>query len=166
MPEEYQETLRGLCWKRDYLKLIFSAATDVNAGFRPTIDAIEDGMPTRLVQFRIDDDDCLCPTYIQQLRKAADRFSDLDAFSYSIPKGLVATAYTDRPPKYNELYQPFHSGGCAVRPHRRGFTVFSYGHFSLMTRFPALIDNSGLGHLALKLDDQDSEKLFLSERAR
>lgn len=166
IPDIYKQRLEKLCAAHSFVRAVFSSQTDVDSALIPEIDKIRALYGTPLVQFRIDDDDFLSPEYVGRLRTAAKRFEDLDRFAYSIPKGLVATAYSDMPQTYYELVQPFHSAGCALKLERADRTVFSFGHFSMQRRFPAFIDNGGFGHVSLKLDDQDSEKLHNSERAR
>ncbi|MBU2359693.1 MAG: putative rhamnosyl transferase, partial [Alphaproteobacteria bacterium] len=111
-------------------------------------------------------DDGLASDYIARLRRAAVAMAGYPNFAYSRPRGAVVTLYKDQAPQFYQLNQLFHAAGCACRLNRRNMTIFSYGHFALRDRFPALIDNSGTGHLALKLQDHDSENLDRSEQAR
>lgn len=167
MPQQYQTRLIEATQHRPYTQLIFSSATDVNAGFSPEINRIQGKYDHPLAQFRIDDDDCLSPAYVEKLRDVVSRFNDRGMLAYSIPKGLVATRYSDHPNAYYYVNQPFHSAGCALVPRSSDNTVFSYGHFSLGRRFPSFVDNGVFfGHLSLKMDDHDSAKLYESSRAR
>jgi hypothetical protein len=166
MPLEYRDRLSDICKSRKYIKLIFSDATDVNSGFIEDIEVIQSQSKMRPVQFRIDDDDGLASDYIERLRRATAAMAGYPNFAYSRPSGAVATLYRDQEPTFYKMNQPFHAAGCACRLNRRGMTIFSYGHFGLGGRFPALIDNSGVGHLAIKLQDHDSENLDVSDRAR
>ena len=166
MPLEYRGRLSDICESRKYITLIFSDATDVNAGFIEEIEKIQSNSKMRPVQFRIDDDDGLASDYIERLRRATVAMAGYPNFAYSRPSGAVATLYRDQGPTFYKMNQPFHAAGCACRLNRRGMTIFSYGHFGLGDRFPALVDNSGVGHLAIKLQDHDSENLNGSDRAR
>lgn len=159
MPERFQQRLLEITKHRNYAIPVFSSASDVNAGMLPEINRLRDRYSSNLVQFRIDDDDCLSADYVLKLRQAAARFQDLECFSFSIPKGLVMTAYSDTAPSYYELYQPFLGVGCALLPHRLDRTVFSFGHFGLMRRWPAFLDNGPTGYLLLHLDGHDSRRI-------
>lgn len=166
MPDKYKRRLNALCDIYSFARAVYSSEVDVSSALIPEIEKIKNVFESPLVQFRIDDDDCLSQFYVERLRRAACRFEDLDNFAYSIPKGLVATAYSDKPQHFYELFQPFHSAGCAFKPHRADRTIFSFGHFAIQRRFTSFIDHANFGHLSLKLDDQDSQKLHSAERAR
>tara|TARA_B100001059_G_scaffold236563_1_gene287818 strand:- start:4924 stop:5757 length:834 start_codon:yes stop_codon:yes gene_type:complete len=166
MPLEYKERLLEICQYRKYITVLFSDATDVNSGLVEEIQKIQSQSKAQPVQFRIDDDDGLASDYIERLRRATVAMADYPNFAYSRPSGVVATLYRDQGPKFYKVNQPFHAAGCACRLNRLGMTIFSYGHFALGDRFPALVDNSGIGHLAIKLEDHDSEHLNGSDRAR
>ena len=159
MPLKYQNRLVEICKNREYTVPIFSDAADVNSGFENEIENVRQENGPRVVQFRIDDDDGLANDYIERLRRAAVAMNDYPNFTYGRRRGLVATLYQDQPKRYYRMNQIFHAAGCACRLNRRNMTIFSYGHFALRDRFPALIDNSNEGHLALKMHGHGSKPI-------
>lgn len=163
MPEAYRMRLQLLTLFDPRIRLIYSDAEDVDAALVPELHKLNEVHGANLVQFRIDDDDCLTHSYVETLQDAAERFAG--AFSFSIPQGLVTSFYEGEAPQHYKLDQPFHSAGAAARFGRRDVSLFSFGHFALMRRFNAYLFNDGVGHFSTKLADQDSAKISASGRA-
>ncbi len=158
MPPQYQTQLRDLTASRPNLHLVISDAANVNDGLFPRLAAIRGDAPG-LVQFRIDDDDCLSIDYVARLADFARRMQGFGPFSYSRPNGLLLTAYHGEQPQYFALKQAFHSMGTAVYLPNLQHTVFSFGHFALQSRFPSFLDGGGMSFLALKLSGHDSKPM-------
>ena len=115
-----------------------------------------------LVQFRIDDDDCLSRDYVQELRAYMTRLGDRLPISYSRSNGLVITRYAaDDEMFIYQAHLPFNSMGTAIRVHGER-TIFSFGHNALHKRFPAIVDNSGIGYISIKIDGHDSEPISMA----
>lgn len=159
MPATMQDRLRTICAGDPRVTLEVSAARDVDSGFLPVFERL--GQP-RPVQFRIDDDDCLAVSFVHKLRRAQTAMADYRAWSFSMTKGLVATFYAGQAPKAYTFERPFLGAGAAtlLPPRWTGVTtIFGFGHFGLMNRWHALLDNEGRGFLVTHLEDQDSARL-------
>jgi len=164
MPEAYRMRLRLLTLAEPKIRVIYSSADDVDAAIVPELNKLTDAHGERLVQFRIDDDDCLTHTYVETLHDITNRFSGMGGFAFSFPKGVVTSFYEDQAPRHYKINQPFHSAGAAVRPGQRGMSLFNFGHFALMKRFNSYLFNDGYGHFSTKLVDQDSLRIDASEQ--
>jgi hypothetical protein len=158
MPQIYLDRLRDLVAGHPKVHLVISDTATVNEGVLPTLAHIRGDAPG-LVQFRIDDDDCLSVDYIAKLADYIRRMQGFGPFSYSRSQGLVLTAYSGAAPQYFTLKLPFHSMGTAVYLPSSSQTVFSFGHLALQARFPSFLDGRGTAFLALKLPGHDSQPM-------
>ncbi len=159
MPEVWRARLGALCARLPQARLIISGAADVGAALRPVLHELSQKGARRLIQFRLDDDDCVPVDYIARLARAAVVMRDYPAFAFSLPRALVMTRYGDLAPLHYELSRPFHAAGAAAALSRPGLSIFAFGHYGLMRRFPALTDPAPHGSLQLKIDGHDSRAL-------
>lgn len=164
MPAQHLRRLRALCDSDDRLLLIVSDETTVHAAIQPEIARINSGLSRPLVQFRIDDDDCLSHDYVHELRRYMQRLGDVMPVAYSRSNGLVVTSYAGEQTQIYRATLPFNSMGTAIRIHGDR-TIFSFGHTALLKRFPAMVDNAGMGFLSIKIDGHDSRPVSLSDPA-
>lgn len=155
MPKAMQTRLRKLTETIPQIRLVISDAGTVGEAVLPTTDELW-GSGRGMVQFRIDDDDCLATDYVARLADFSRRMTDFGPYAYSRPRGLVLTAYKGAALRHFDLHLPFNSMGAAVYLRHRVHSVFSFGHFALRTRFPSFQDNSGHAFLALKWSGHDS----------
>ncbi|WP_199260720.1 glycosyltransferase [Paracoccus binzhouensis] len=116
MPAEYRARLARLCATDARICLLVSDAGDVGAALAPALTELSEGGRHRLVQFRLDDDDCLGIGYVEALHRAARAARDYEAFAFSMPRGLLISHYRDAGPAYYEIMRPFHGAGAALRP--------------------------------------------------
>lgn len=162
MPEVYKKRLQKLCAADPNLELLLSSAGTVHEALWPRLSALNDMAGHPLVEFRIDDDDCLSHDYIQELRGYMTRLGDRIPISYSRSNGLVVTNYlSDNQMFVYQAHLPFNSMGTAIRIHGER-TIFSFGHNALHKRFPAIVDNAGLGYISIKMDGHDSEPISMA----
>jgi hypothetical protein len=162
MPKIYLDRLRDVCAGDPNLEVLVSSELTVHAALWPRISALNALAGRPLVNFRIDDDDCLSSDYIQELRGFMVRLGDRIPISYSRANGLVITNYqADHQMVVYQAHLPFNSMGTAVRVHAER-TIFSFGHNALHKRFPAIVDNSGMGYISIKIDGHDSEPISIS----
>ena len=157
MPAIWQERLRALCATLPQARLVFSQAPDVGAALAPVL--AELGASGPVVQFRLDDDDCLCADYVARLARAERAMRDYGAFAFSLPRALLVTHYPGAGLRRYEFSRPFHAAGAAARLERPDRSIFAVGHYALMRRFPALLDHGPVGSLQLKFDGHDSRRL-------
>ena len=165
MPAKHLKKLRTLCDGDDRLHLLVSDETTVHKALMPEITRLNRGLSRPLVQFRIDDDDCLSSTYVQELRSYMLRLGDVTPIAYSRSTGLVVTSYeVDGETRLYRARLPFNSMGTAIRVHGER-TIFSFGHGALLRRFPAVVDNAGMGFLSIKIDGHDFRPINMQEHA-
>ena len=163
MPARHLKRLRALCDTDDRLLLVVSDETTVHAALLPEITRLNSGLSKPLVQFRIDDDDALSADYVRELRRYMIRLGDVMPLAYSRSNGLVMTSYTkDGTTRLYRATLPFNSMGTAIRIHGDR-TIFSFGHGALLKRFPAVVDNAGMGFLSIKIDGHDSRPINMEE---
>jgi len=163
MPAKHLKRLSALCDSDERLLLVVSDETTVHDALMPEIKRLNSGLSRPLVQFRIDDDDCLSADYVLELRRYMQRLGDMMPIAYSRSTGLVVTSYADEGETH--VYHanlPFNSMGTAIRVHGER-TIFSFGHGALLKRFPAIVNNAGMGFLSLKIDGHDSRPISLDE---
>ena len=77
MPSAYQIRLQILMVASPNILVIYSDAPDVDAALIPEVYKLNTEYDANLVQFRIDDDDCLTRTYIDTLQYVTERFEGL-----------------------------------------------------------------------------------------
>ncbi len=162
MPAVYLERLRDLCADDANLELLVSSELTVHQAIWPRLSALNTLAGRPLINFRIDDDDCLSHDYIKELRGFMTRLGDRVPLSYSRSNGLVVTNYlADKEMFIYKANLPFNSMGTAIRVHGER-TIFSFGHYGLHKRFPAIVDNSGMGYISIKLDGHDSRPVSMT----
>ena len=159
MPEKYKAQLAEITKDRKYVKLIFSEENNVNSAFFPELNKIREQYGHRIPQFRIDDDDALCSTYVSLVRQATIRHQDLRHFSFSFPEGLVVTADRDDNSCFYKYRAPFIGAGVSVVTPNPRQTIYSFGHFALGQRFPAFMQNGTFGFLITRTGGHDCAKL-------
>lgn len=163
MPARHLARLRKLCAADDRLILIVSDEITVHDALTPELKRLNSGLSRPLVQFRIDDDDGLSHDYVHELRRYMQRLGDVMPVAYSRSNGLVVTAYAqDTGPRLYRANLPFNSMGTAIRVHGDR-TIFSFGHGALLRRFPAVVDNAGMGFLSIKIDGHDSRPVNMQD---
>ncbi|SFA57760.1 Putative rhamnosyl transferase [Paracoccus halophilus] len=159
MPAPWRDRLTALCAEQPSIRLIFSEARDVGSALAPVLNELSMGCRVPLIQFRLDDDDCVSTDYIAHLAAAARAMQDYPAFAFSLPRGLVMTRYQGADPQCYEFRRPFHGGGAALRLPKADRSLFAYGHYALMQRFPSLADPRPHGSLQLKFEGHDSRRV-------
>lgn len=163
MPAKHLKRLRTLCEGEEKLMLIVSSEATVHDALMPEIKHLNAGLSRPLVQFRIDDDDCLSTDYVRELRTYMMRLGDVMPIGYSRSTGLVVTSYAqDGATHIYRANLPFNSMGTAIRVHGER-TIFSFGHGALLRRFPAVVDNAGMGFISIKIDGHDSRPINMAE---
>ncbi|PRY72503.1 glycosyltransferase [Marivita geojedonensis] len=165
MPAKHLRRLRTLCDSDPRLLLLISDETTVHDALMPELKRLNSGLSHPLVQFRIDDDDCLSVDYVQELRRYMQRLGDIMPVGYSRPSGLVVTSYArDDATHVYRANLPFTPVGTALRiPGDR--TIFSFAPAALHKRFPAVVNNAGMGYVSIKIDGHDGRPVNMDEPA-
>ena len=162
MPQIYRDRLAVLCAEVPQLELLVSSEVTVHNALWPRLAALNTAAGGPLVNFRIDDDDCLSVDYVAGLRGYMTRLGDCTPMAYSRTNGLVITHYAqDEGMAIYQAHLPFNSMGTAIRIQGER-TIFSFGHNALHKRFPAIVDNAGMGYISIKIDGHDSVPISLA----
>lgn len=159
MPAPWRSRLATICAPFRWIRLVFSDRHDVGLALAPVLDELSSGETVRLVQFRLDDDDCVCIDYIDRLARAAHAMRDYRAFAFSLPRALMLARYAGSVPHRYEYLRPFHAAGAALRAPQGGRSIFAFGHFALARRFPSLTDPDPYGSVQLKCEGHDSRQI-------
>lgn len=150
MPEVFQARLQASTKDVPQIRLHFAESFDLTAELQSLLELEYDAASGDLVQFRLDDDDCLADRFIENLRSHCDRMAGLPAYAVSFARNLAVTLYDGQPVRFWRYNIPFSSFGLAVKTRSRAQTVFSFGHFAVQKRFDNILDQSNLGALAMK----------------
>ncbi len=136
MPIEYRRRLEKMCEGRKQIVLRFVAPMHISEAIRQYAAEVEIDLAD-IVQFRLDDDDCVSRDYIRRLRRHAAGMWRNSNFAVSFPS--IFYCVTDGPTGgiYN-WYSPFFSAGAAVRHSSR--TVFDFGHYKIPQHLVAVTD--------------------------
>ncbi|HRM73090.1 MAG: hypothetical protein KBG46_05645 [Paracoccus sp.] len=136
MPIEYRQRLTEICAATPQVILKFVPPQHITDIIRAVIAEYELNFPD-VVQFRLDDDDCVSKDYIRRLRRHAACMWRNAHFAISFPS--LYYCVTDGPTEgiYN-WHSPFFSAGTAVRHSSR--TVFDYGHYKIPQHLVAVTD--------------------------
>lgn len=163
MPSKHLKRLHKICGVDDRIIPVVSDAATVHDALMPELARLNAGLSRPLVQFRIDDDDCLSHDYVRELRSYMMRLGDVMPLAYSRSSGVMVTSYArDGATHIYRAKLPFNSMGTAIRVQKE-HTIFSFGHSRLLRRFPAMVDNNGMGFLAIKIDGHDSRPIDMQE---
>lgn len=160
MPAEWLARLRFICEAVPQAAVLVSDAPDIGAALAPNLAAMTKNGERRLVQFRLDDDDCLAVGYVENLRNAAKALRHYPGFAFSLPKALLVTNYPGAGPCRYEMVKPFHAAGAAARVPNAEQSIFAFGHYALARRFIALTDHLPYGSLQIKAVGHDSQQVL------
>lgn len=136
MPDAYRARLSEICGKLHQVELRFMPPMHVSEAVNQILNDIEFDR-SDLLQFRLDDDDCVSREYVRRLRRVGEMMARQGIFGVSFSQQYYCV--TDGPTEgvYN-WYAPFFSAGAAIRHPRH--TIFDYGHFSIPRRMMAITD--------------------------
>ncbi|MBB1490454.1 MULTISPECIES: glycosyltransferase [unclassified Paracoccus (in: a-proteobacteria)] len=135
MPEFYQDRLEAVCAQVPQVVLRYFPVTSAEAAQDATFREL--GIPYRdTLQFRLDDDDCLCADYVEVMRRhAAPLMDGPEVFAASLT-GVMFSVLNGQRPVIHDWPVAFFSAGAAMRHPRR--SIFRFGHYALPQRFPHL----------------------------
>lgn len=133
MPEPWQDRLERLCAQVPQVVLRYFPVMSAEAAQDVTFDEL--GIRYRnTLQFRLDDDDCLCADYIETMRAhTAPRMAGHDSFAASLT-GVMFSVLNRPEPEVYDWPVAFFSAGAAMHHPRR--SIFRFGHYALPRRFP------------------------------
>jgi len=141
MPMSYQDRLTALCRQVPQISLHFFGVKNVGEAQHEAYRALKLKF-ARTIQFRLDDDDCVCVDFIEQLRAAATpMLASREPFAVSLDGVLYCATSTERPIAYHWPVK-FFSAGAALKHNTK--SIYRFGHFALGRRFRTNIINNRL----------------------
>ncbi len=136
MPQQYRDRLAAICATVPQVVLrffpIMSAAQAQKAVFRALrIQYVQ------TLQFRLDDDDCLCADFVELMRRhTSERMAVSDIFTACI-RGVIYSSIGGECAGVYHWPVDFMSAGAAIRHPSK--SIYEFGHFGMATRFPAIV---------------------------
>lgn len=141
MPEGLQDRLEALCARVPQVTLRYFPVMNAETAHDITFEELQIRHRDTL-QFRLDDDDCVCADYIETMRRhAAPLMATEDIFAASLTGVMFSVVNRPRPLVY-DWPVAFYSAGAAMRHPRR--SIFRFGHYALPRRFPHVIVPRGM----------------------
>lgn len=133
MPEADQDRLEALCAQVPQVVLRYFPAMKVETAHDVAFEELRIRHRDTL-QFRLDDDDCVCADYIEVMREhTAPLMATRDTFAASLTGVMYSVVNRPKPVVY-DWPVAFFSAGAAMRHHKR--SIFRFGHYALPKRFP------------------------------
>lgn len=134
MPQDYRDRLAQLCAAVPQVVLRFFPVTDVRTAQRAVFRELRIPYPDTL-QFRLDDDDCLCADFIDLMRRhTAERPEPILAASM---QGVLYCSVGGQNAGTYHWPVAFMSAGAAIRHPSK--SIYEFGHFGMGQRFPAVV---------------------------
>jgi len=133
MPEAWQDRLEALCAQVPQVVLRYFPVVKAWTAQDVTFEELRIRHRDTL-QFRLDDDDCLCADYIEAMRQhTAPMMETADIFAASLTGVMFSVVNRSNPVVY-DWPVAFFSAGAAMRHPKR--SIFRFGHYALPQRFP------------------------------
>lgn len=136
MPEEYKVRLQTLCDTVPQAILRFFPITTVREAQRAVCDDYGIDYATTL-QFRLDDDDCVCDDYIAKMRaETAAKMQGDSIFVVSV-RGVMYSSMMGTQDGVYDWPVDFFSVGTGIRHPSK--SIYQFGHFGMATRFANVV---------------------------
>ncbi|MFT4012724.1 MAG: glycosyltransferase [Paracoccus sp. (in: a-proteobacteria)] len=160
MPATYRARLDAICAAVPQVRVFYFGTTAVDEAQCVAFDRIRASFADTL-QFRLDDDDCLCAEFVALLRQHASPLMTGDEpFSVSVA-GVLYSVLNGQQKGIYRWPVSFMSAGTAVRHPTK--SVYSFGHFALGRRFRSVIIT---GHQALVTNNGNNDTSISPEIMR
>lgn len=149
MPQHYRDRLEDICARIPQVVLRFFGLSSVGEAQMRVYRELRLKLADT-IQFRLDDDDCLCADYIEQLKAHAQPMLDSpEPFAISLGGVLYCATVGNTPATYHWPVR-FLAVGLALKHDTK--SIFGFGHFALEQRFRsciipdrlALVSHSGI----------------------
>ena len=142
------------------MRLRFFPVTSVPEAQTQAFKELRIGYPETL-QFRLDDDDCLCADYIEVMRtNTAPLVAEPGPFAASLT-GVMFSLRGERRPGVYDWPVAYFSAGAALRHPKR--SIFQFGHYALPQKFRHVTLPRGM---ALATHDGTNDTRLPSEARR
>lgn len=136
MPRQYRDRLKDICARFPQVELRFFGLIDVGDAQIQVYRELKLRLADT-IQFRLDDDDCVCVDYIEQLKAHAQPMLESpEPFAISLGGVLYCATVGTVPATYHWSVK-FLAAGLALKHDTR--SIFGFGHFALERRFRSCI---------------------------
>jgi len=139
MPAQYIDRLEQLTAPDRNIEILRSSSRDIGPALRPLMNSVIETNP-KSVHFRLDDDDALCSTYVEELRSIMIKHDLPVGSAISFPRGANCFLHNGQA-KHCELYKSFIAIGLAFvngETYRRN--PFLVQHRKVGHRMPHYVD--------------------------
>ncbi len=136
MPQEYKDRLQRICDTVPQVVLRFCPVSIVPIAQRAVFRELRIKYAQTL-QFRLDDDDCLCVDFIEAMKAHTAESMEKDDIFVASVRGVM---YSSIGGAHEGVYHwpvDFMSAGAAIRHPSK--SIYEFGHFSMATRFPNVL---------------------------
>ncbi|MBZ4689231.1 MAG: hypothetical protein JG765_482 [Cereibacter sp.] len=141
LPSEYRSRLKALCARYPQVCLRFFEPITHYVAQRRVFRELELSY-TDVLQFRLDDDDCVCIDFIERMKQAAVLAAPQhEIFSLSM-QGVMYCSTGGSAAGIYHWPVDFMSAGAAIRHPSKA--VNQFGHFGMSRRFPAIVLTGGM----------------------
>ena len=160
MPLEYRQRLEEICAAVPQVTLRFFGMIDAASAQKQVYRELNLSLD-KTIQFRLDDDDCVCIDFVEQLKAQAEQMlaSD-DPFAISLDSTLYC-ALTEGVPETYHWPIKFFSAGAALKHDKK--SIFGFGHFALERRFRSSVIAN---RMSLATHNGNNDTPFTPEIAR
>lgn len=135
MPQQYRDELARLCASVPQVVLRFFPVMDTKTAQKAVFRELRVKYSDTL-QFRLDDDDCVCADFVALLRRhAAPAMPAHPIFAVSL-RGVMYCSVGGQNAGTYHWPVAFMSAGAAIRHPSK--SIYEFGHFSMAQRFPSI----------------------------
>nr|WP_237066307.1 glycosyltransferase [Loktanella sp. M215]MCF7702116.1 hypothetical protein [Loktanella sp. M215] len=161
MPKRFRERLENLCNDIPQVKLQFFGLTSASDAQKKMFRENELDFG-KVLQFRLDDDDCLCADYIALMKSHTAHLmaQDKEPFAATI-HGVMYTKVMGPDTAIYNWPVNFFSAGAAVRHQSK--SIYDFGHFALENRFRSV---SIAGRISLVTNNGTNDTDYNSDMLR
>ena len=161
MPKRFRERLEKICSEVPQVQLRFFGLTSAGEAQKKVFKEYALKF-SEVLQFRLDDDDCLCVDYIASMKSHTKHLMERDEEPFSATiHGVMYTKVNGPDTVIYNWPVDFFSAGAAVRHQSK--SVYDFGHFALGHRFESV---SISGRLSLVTNNGTNDTEFDAEMIR
>lgn len=141
MPSAYQTRLENLCADIPQVCLRFFDPITAGEAQRKVFDELNIKY-SEVLQFRLDDDDCVCSDFVERMQKSAVAANDNHEVFVVSMRGVMYCAIGGECPGIYYWPVDFMSAGAAIRHSSK--SIYNFGHFGMAERFHSIVISGGM----------------------
>lgn len=136
MPDIYKQKLKALCDTVPQVILRFFPVTSASVAQRAVFRELRLKY-NQTLQFRLDDDDCLCVDFIAAMKEHTAKNMNEDGIFVASVRGVIYSCLGGQQAGVYDWPVDFMSTGAAIRHPSK--SIYEFGHFGMATRFPTVV---------------------------